>query len=524
MNGNETSPPLVAKWVLSYIEGFVATLVDAMQTRAEGTVGPLGWEIGKGITNELKEITAEKWQEMLQWFIDSDFLNKEIAAELYKLKDIGAPFNFLMFLMVTSSLLNQWRETVTYYSSAELRHNLASKYSPELPRIEQILQAAFTAPEKTAEVRELLKKSGLSDKHIDLAFLANYRLYNEETVRILWLRGVLSDDEMFMRMREMGYTDTRIKEISQSWPIIPGPTDLFHLVAREAFEPDAIKMMGLLDEFPAEQVKWLQQQGVSEDWAQKYWVAHWEQPPIGQGFEMLHRGVIGMEELDMLYRTVEIPPYWRDKLTAIAYMPYTRVDVRRMHDMGVLTDEELIKSYMDLGYDHEHAVKMSEFTKRYNQGAEKELTKSNIIQGYKDKLFSRTDAIELLAGIDYNADLAEYYLVTEDYKEAKDLQDDLIDNIRDRYQNNLIDFIEARRLLDNLNLPAVKRQSLLDKWEINVFKNRKLPSRGDLSKMLLQGIITVDEFRTEMDKLGYNFKYIEWYSKVDEAKRVKVVK
>ena len=524
MTDEQTSPPLVAKWLLSHIEAFFATMFDAMQAKAEGTVGPLGWEIGKGFTNELKEITVEKWQEMLKWFVDNGLMNDEIAGELYKMKDIAAPFNFLMFMLITSSLLNSWRETTTYYSSAELRHDLASKYSPELPRIEQILQAAFTAPEKTAEVREVLKKSGLSDEHIDLAFLAQYKLYNEETVRVLWLRGVLSDDEMFMRMREMGYTDTRIKEMSQSWPIIPGPTDLFHLVAREAFEPDMIKLMGLHDEFPAEQVKWLQQQGLSEDWAMKYWVAHWEQPPIGQGFEMLHRGVIGMEELDMLYRTVEIPPYWRDKLTAIAYMPYTRVDVRRMHDMGVLTDEELIKSYMDLGYDLEHATKMGDFTKLYNQGAEKELTRSNIMQGYKDKLFSREDTIELLGNIDYNEDLAEYFLVTEDYKEAKDLQDDLIDNIRDRYQNNLIDFIEARRLLDDLNLPAVRSRLLLEKWQIKVFKDKRLPSRGDLSKMLLQGIITEDEFRTEMDKLGYNFQYIEWYLKIDSAKRVKVVK
>jgi len=524
MAEDDYSPPIMAKWFVDNVEGFFAVMFKSVWADFPDMFLPLGQKVGKVLFEYFMDIKPEQWQQMLQSFIDRKFISEDTASEMYKLKDIAYPFNLVMFLNVVMSLAKQWLETTLYYTSAELRHDLASKYTPELPRIEQILQAAFTAPEKTAEVRELLKQSGLSDKHIDLAFLAQYKLYNEETVRVLWLRGVLSDDEMFMRMREMGYTDTRIKEMSQAWPIIPGPTDLFHLVAREAFEPDMIKLMGLSDEFPAEQVQWLQKQGLSEDWAMKYWIAHWEQPPIQQGFEMLHRGVIGMEELDMLYRTVEIPPYWRDKLTEIAYMPYTRVDVRRMHKMGVLTDAELLKSYMDLGYDLEHATKMADFTKVYNQGAEKALTKGNIITGYNDKLFTQQEAIELLGNIGYNVDLAEYFLICEDYKEAKKQQDDVIDNIQDRYQNNLIDYIEARRLLDALNLPAIRTQTLLDKWEISVFKDRRLPSRGDLSKMLLQGIISEDEFRTEMDKLGYNFKYVDWYSKIDIAKRVKVVK
>ncbi|GAI84798.1 unnamed protein product, partial [marine sediment metagenome] len=76
--------------------------------------------------------------------------------------------------------------------------------------------------------------------------------------------------------QELGYTDTRIKEIIQAWSIIPGPADILHMVAKEAFEPDAVKLMGLEDEFPTEQVSWLAKQGLSEFWAMKYWASHWE--------------------------------------------------------------------------------------------------------------------------------------------------------------------------------------------------------------------------------------------------------
>ena len=51
---------------------------------------------------------------------------------------------------------------------------------------------------------------------------------------------------------------------------------------------------------------------------------------------MLHRGVIDTAELDMLLRAQDVMPFWRDRLTAIAYRPLTRVDVRRMYKQGVL--------------------------------------------------------------------------------------------------------------------------------------------------------------------------------------------
>jgi len=244
------------------------------------------------------------------------------------------------------------------------------------------------------------------------------------------------------------------------------------------------------------------------------------------GYEMLHRedvdrpgqSIIDLEELDMLYRTVEIPPYWRERLTKIAYLPYTRVDVRRMHDMGVLTDAELIQSYKDLGYDQVHAEKMADFTVRYNQGADKELTKGQILTGYKEKILNRQDALTLLTDLDYPEAMAEYFILLEDYKEAKDLQDDILSNIKDRYQNNMADEFETRSRLGQLNLTGERIALLMDKWKIKKMIDVKVPSKTDLDKFLAAKIIDLDTYRTEMDRLGYNTKYINWYEQLTAMK------
>lgn len=439
-------------------------------------------------------------------------VDEDTAKEWYTGLDMPWPLNWLMLgITLLTTLGTRAMRSSDVFLEKDIQ-SLLSQTGHTLPDPQALIRAAFIDSGRTGKVRDSLKKYGYNEENIDNLFIANYQLYDIQTIRTAWLRGVIDDDLVFERMREHGFTDTRIREIMETWPLLPGPQDLFFMVAKEAFEPETYKTLGLDAEFPTEQLEWLQKQGISEGWARKYWIAHWDQPSIQQGFEMLHRGVIGMEEIDILFKTVEIPPYWRDKLTKIAYMPYTRVDVRRMHDMGVLTDEELIRSYMDLGYDEKHALKMAEFTVRYNQGAEKRLSKGEILKGYKKKALSFEDAKDLLMSIDFSADHSEYLLTFEDYLERQDIEDLQIKNLQDRYENNLIDLDFVVQELGKMNLPSERVDLLLEKWQIAKFEDRKMPSKGDLLKFLRNNIITEDEYRQEMNKLGYGWNYVTWFS------------
>lgn len=515
----EIDKPWLVGWLWDEVNGFFVGMFKNVWGGFIDMMAPASYEVIKtfnGWFNGISENAITKGQEFLsQWgIIDKDDIK---AFEWFK--KLPFPINIITFQLLFMVLAAGYITTMSSALWGTIRQSYNKVYSPEVPSPRDVMQAAFVAPEKTAEVRDAMKRAGLSDNDIDLFFLSAYRLYNEDVVRILWLRGVLTDDQMYMRMRELGYTDTRTKEIIQGWPIIPGPSDLFHLVAREAFEPDAIELMGLGDEFPQAQVEWLQKQGISEEWAKKYWYAHWDQPSIQAGYEMLHREVIGLEALNMLFKTVEIPPFWRDKLIKIAYQPYTRVDVRRMHDMGVLDDEALIKSYKDLGYDEEHALKMAQFTVRYNRQGDKELSMSQVLKGYKENLIDKEDAKDLLIQLEYTEAQADYFIVFEDYKEAKEYQDDIITNIKERYQNNLIDDFDAQSRLNALNLPAKQVSLLMDRWQIQRFEDRKLPSKTDLDKFLKNKIINKDIYRLEMHKLGYPTGYITWYEKLIDLKK-----
>lgn len=475
-------------------------------------------KIWTGIAETYPSVEEQGWKDMLQMFIDGGMINKETADNLLKLKDTPHPFDFLFYFTTFYKILMDHYAVSTDYSMAGLRHKLASKYTPEIPDPGTLAAASFIAPEKTAVAREGMKKAGFSDEYIDLIFLSRYRLYDEGMIRDLFLRGILTTDQMFIRMRELGFTDTRTREIAQSWEIIPGPMDLFHLVAKEAFEPAMIQKMGLDDEFPAAQVEWLKKQGISEDWARKYWYAHWDQPSIGQGFEMLHRGVIGTDELDMLFRTVEIPPYWRDKLTKIAFMPLTRVDSRRMHDLGVLTDDELIKVYMDQGYDETNAKRMADFTIRYNREHDRDLTKSEILTGYKEKLISKDETYEYLKEMEYDFREADYLITKVDYDAAKKIRDMRVKRAGERFQNNLVDEFDTRAELNTLDLTGDYVDALMTEWKIDKIEDQKVPSKTDMDKFYKAGIIDESRYTAEMHRLGYNVEYTDWYLKLTKKK------
>jgi len=151
---------------------------------------------------------------------------------------------------------------------------------------------------------------------------------------------------------------------------IPPVADIITMAVREAFTPAIAARFGQYQDLPPDFVEWVGKKGLSREWAERYWAAHWSLPSPQQGFEMLHRGVIGEADLDMLMRALDIMPFWRDKLVQIAYRPLSRVDVRRMFALGVLGVSGVRKAYTDLGYNDYNADLMTQFTIKYTEGIE----------------------------------------------------------------------------------------------------------------------------------------------------------
>ena len=489
------------------LQGVIESLLTLFDTVIPGYI-----RSGFESLNEMRLAGDQSnWDNTVNDWVNRGFIDDDTGQVLRQLRVETSPVSAIATIMVKVNMLTTIIQSTMDMVGLDRQYDLLSRTTPNPAPVDALVRSMIIDPARATENRTQMMRLGYSDTQIDNIILSYYRTIDENTLRDCYLRGIIDEGRLYERMRELGYTDTRTQEIVQTWEVIPGAQDLFRMVAKEAFEPDIYNRLGLGAEFPEDQVEWLERQGISRFWAMKYWIAHWEQPSIQQGFEMLHRAVIDESELDMLFRAVEIPQYWRDRLTQIAYMPFTRVDVRRMHEQGVLTDEQLLRSYMDLGYDPEKALAMAEFTIRYNAGNDKELTRSTIVSSFKKGLINRNTASDLLEQCGYSEDLADYYLTYAEYEQEQETQDILFENIEDRYLINQISDSEARSMLNSMGMNASKIEAYLDKWNLKRYRYDQVPTKEELADWLSKGIITESQYRDRMHQRGYSIADVERY-------------
>lgn len=286
---------------------------------------------------------------------------------------------------------------------------------------------------------------------------------------------------------------------------IPPVADIITMAVREAFTPSIAARFGQYEDFPPDLEKYAGQKGLSSEWAQRYWAAHWSLPSPQQGFEMLHRGVISVEDLNTLLRASDVMPFWRDKLTAIAYRPLTRVDVRRMYREGVLDEREVFEAYKDHGYSDENAEKMTEFTVSQTLSSLSKFTSSDIVKAFTARMIDQSTAMSLLRDIGIRNEDAQYIITTAEYKRQWAFTDDRIAGVRNLYKKRVYDENAARDSLGKLNLPSEQVNVLMEQWYFDKVEELDATwTTGQTVKFFKRKLISLDRAKRELNLNGYN--------------------
>lgn len=339
---------------------------------------------------------------------------------------------------------------------------------------------------------------------------------------ITWLlRGFISEERFAEQLTAQGWSQDSIEQLRRSAFFIPPVADLITMSVREVFSPEVAGRFGQFDDYPDEFTVFAGEQGVSEEWARRYWAAHWALPSVQMGFEMLHRGVIQETDLDLLLRASDVMPFWRDKLKQISFSPLTRVDVRRMHKLGVLSEEEVTRAYRDIGYDEVNASRLTEFTVQLNEGSDTDddtgladLTRSNILTFFKDGVIDGDSARDLMVLTGVSEDAAELYIISAEMQIEAEARRDAIELIVERAKSGTISFDQAQDDLNRLPLEELEKARAINTLEREESRQVKLPSKGDLDKMIKQGVIDQGVYRETMQRIGYADVWITRYLKL----------
>ena len=406
-----------------------------------------------------------------------------------------------------------------YPNEVERLHQIAYEHSrPQLLDVASTLEYIKRNPEAEELVIQNLTLAGYdSNKITQLKSMIHQPLgLIENTIALR--RGFISPETYQEKLRILGLAPDDVELAEKLSMQLPPIGDLIRMVVRDTFEPDVVESGKLSDGFEQFPVETAEELGINNYWAEKYWQAHWELPSLQQGFEMLHRGEIDRTDLLALFKAADLAPGYWEPMEAISYRPFTRVDVRRMHAFGVLDDSQVLRSYLDLGYDQEKAQALTDFTIAYNESTNKvakvknrDLTKSDIIGMYNDGVLERDQTYDYLVDIGYSDAEATVLIEREDIQaDIKERKAD-IQNVIDQAKIKAITYEEAQDRLASLDLTRTETNKALNSLSRASQTRTRTPSKSDLDNWLALNLITPGDYAEELRTLGYADRYVDLY-------------
>lgn len=450
----------------------------------------------------------------------------------------------------------------------EIQQDSFQLQRPALFTPTEALEILRRFPNDIGQLQTDLQRAGYSDEKIGRLFSLRHQLVNSEDTLNAWRRGLIDDNELQQRLDALGFQRNDQPILEQISEVIPPIQDLILFSVREVFNVQSAVEFGQFEGIPDDvrqrfvdrfggvgadfedvintTIAEASKLGLPPEWVTAYWASHWRLPGLNSIYEMFQRlspdiveaeradfeasgfdpNTLAFDErqLDVTIRAQDFSPIWRDKLKAIAFRPLTRVDIRRMHALGILDDAAVERAYRKIGFSPSDAGKMLEFTRAFNAEPDpqqlnevRELTRAQILDLVEHEIITPDEGTQELQDIGYDEFAASAFVDIELVKKERSLQRTSINLITEQLENGLISYNDAAVELDDLGLPHRQKQTVLREMELKLAKRTRNPTKTDLAKMLGKDIISLDDYRQGMSALGYNDQWIEHFIELVNA-------
>jgi len=394
-------------------------------------------------------------------------------------------------------------------------------------------------PTETEKVEEWLKANGYAkDLHYTLLQMYKPKLTPTE-IATAYMRGIIDEKQFNYLLEEHGLSERDRGYLKQIIWAYPSPTDFIRFAVRDVFTTDKETQEALSAEFPEDIVPYAEKAGMRKDVLMWYWKAHWELPSPTQVYEMLHRlhpdvlkvrksayEEMGLKEENLktdletvkfYLKQADYDKRWRERLLAISYSPLTRVDLRRIYELGLIDDNELLARLMEVGYTKKDAELMVEFYKTFRQEEARTFAKNEIKYLLYYGIINETEAKVMLERLGYTEEDAKIMIELWKVKLAEKDMRETQKFVRDAYALGEITRAEAEKMLKSAGLSEEVIAVVLDKEDKRRLKSIKLPSASTVVKWLKLGVITEEKAREILRTINVKEEYIEYYIKSAEV-------
>lgn len=505
----------------SLSDKIIRTLKSWVEKILDVVSEPFSWALSFGV-EKILDIIGERSAKLMKPAIDKMRETGEVSPELEPLlKELETPTGEIAGLLgqsATGVLVGGAFGKLIDAMFLPIAYQAMRIFKPTIPAPQDLIRMRQRGELGDEAYHGNMAAHGFEGEAADLLLEIARPLLYPDTLATLFHRFGWSEEVYIDLMGKLGWDRNEAKLYLDQTYLYPGQTDLVRMAVREVFTPEVVEKFGQMEDFPPAFAEECSKIGLSEEWARNYWAAHWDLPSTTQAFEMYHRGVIDEAELTMLLRALDIMPFWRDKLTQIAFRPFTRVDVRRMHKVGTLDDAAVKRAYLDLGYDEEKAQAMTDFTIAYNTKTEEipeseeiDWTRTEIVDAFRRGVMSEAEARDLLKELDYSEERIDFYIKREELKREQNLKGEYLKRYRTLYVEGMIGWSDVSEGLLIKGFVATELEPLQEVWDLEKQYRVAHPSRADLDRFLKNDVIDDVIYRREMRNMGYTDQYIDWY-------------
>jgi hypothetical protein len=484
---------------------------------------------------------AEPYDSIVRSIVNTYPLPPEIQQALaYSGRETHAT-GLLTKLFGLSALIDIGMHSVLEPATRSARQASNSIAQNEYPPFDAMVQGEWRGLVTADDVRKVGRALGYSDAWTNMQRAVVRPLLSPLEYIRLWRRGEMGEFDLHGRLAKIGLDDDTQAMLKVATQYVPTTTDVLVWLTRDVFIPEFRDRFGMDLEFPADALPFFAAVGISEQNARNFWAAHWELPSITQGYEMYQRTstndsvasgesitlpngntvkrVIGAEDIRRLLRAKGIEPFWREKVLAISFNPFTRIDLRRMHKLGILSDSDVYRGYLDIGYDADHAQRLMEFTVSLNRSEVaadslpwRTSLKSKIVSAFEAGALDEQDTRSHLEAIDFTASQIDFFIAESAFNVAVRNETGLVNAVKPLYVDHLWTADQATAELQAAGIPASQITTLLHEWSIDAqfkdmtaaLKHNKELTKAEIEAAYSEQAVTREDALAMLESLGYD--------------------
>lgn len=188
-----------------------------------------------------------------------------------------------------------------------------------------------------------------------------------------------------------------------------------------------------------------------------------------------------------------------------------RDGVRRFYVAGRWTEERSLEALRRAGFTDTDAERLFErwrLDRTFREAsdderAQRDLTKSELLSAYRERLLSRDDAARMLGVAGYDDRESETLLALEDARRTRAERSELRDAVHQAYVAGRVDRVTASAELDRIGTTPIQRDALLTRWESERDRREADIPLDALEKMTRAAIISREDAAVELRRRGF---------------------